>query len=875
MKLAALSYVRTWLQPGRVACAHVCLVFAALAPGVAGGQPIRLELEAAPLRAALLEFARAQRLDIVFSERQVADRRATCSYLGNSAGEALACLLTGHPLTAERIRRRQYVLLYRAEPRSAALRGFVQDGATGEVLPRAHIYVPALRIGTVANEAGYFALPSLPREAYRVRISYVGYAPRDTTLQAGASLAHITLVQIDLLRAELLVEAPRSGAEVRHAEVPVRVLQQLPAFPGEPDLLQALQWLPGVRKAGSAFSGIIVRGGQPDQNLYLLDGAPVYHPWHAFSLVSLFQPETFKQIRLYQGSFPAEYGGRLSAVLDAELRDGRGESRALVAVGALSGRFIVEQPLGGGLSVMLSGRRSYLDRILGTRHAVEESGVRDTLRTGYFFYDMSGKVTWRPSERHRLSVSAYSGSDVFDVRLPFELSPNIQSWLRPASLFFEIDTRWGTSLFSTRYQYLYSTRLFLTATGYMSRYRADEGILIRPAESSSVLSDYIVDLRDVGLKLDLDYYLGLVHQIRMGLRGVVRSFYSSLDARVQRSPGSVDVTGEESELASVELVAYVQDTWQPFPGWEIQSGLRASALRGRSLIGLAPRLAVQFATGELTVRASAGRHIQYLHRIRDRHSLLYDMVSTRWVPVSSVVDASASVHVSAGVERTGPSGIAASADAYLHRARGVLLPRDAFQYKDGLEGPGIQVGTLLGQYARGSARAYGVEMTLRRERGPWQTWLGYALGRSETRVPDERYRPVRFDVPQEMRTAVRRALGPWTFSLSAVWRTGLPLTVPVARYAIGGPLDRAPTRYLYRPAVNNGRLPPYLRFDVLAGYAFEWGPAHLRVQVQAYNLTNRRNVINRLYNPDTAGSVVASDRRGLPILPLFEIQATF
>ncbi len=875
MMLAAISYACG--NPAGWAMRTLVLAMVLASPyRTSSAQAIRLEFDDVPLRAALLDLAATQHVDVVFSERQVDGRTASCSYIGDSFTEAIECLLSGQGLRAERVRRRQFVLLSRSAPSTAAIRGFVSDIATDEPLPGAHVYVPRLRIGAVTNEAGYFALPALPPGAFTVRVSYVGYAPLDTTLEAGEAAEQLALAKVSVQEGELVVEAARSLAEPGLLDVPVRALRTFPAFPGEPDLLQALQWLPGVRKAGSAFSGIIVRGGQPDQNLYLLDGAPVYHPWHAFSLISLFQPETFKQIRLYQGSFPAEFGGRLSAVLDAELRDGsRGESRALVAIGALSARFIVEQPLGRGISVMASGRRSYLDRLVGTRHAVEESGVRDTLRTGYYFYDLSGKLTWRASERNRLSVSAYSGNDVFDVRLPFELSPDIRSWLKPASLFFEIDTHWGTSLVSVRHQFLYSDRLFLTATGYLSRYRADEGIVIRPAESSSVRSDYAVDLRDTGVKLDVDYYPALAHRIRAGLRLVARSFFSGLDAYVQRSPGSVEVTADESDVRALEMVAYVQDVWQPVPGLEVRPGLRASTLRGGALVGLAPRLGLQYTSGVLTYRASAGRHIQYLHRIRDRHSLLYDLVSTRWVAAAGAVDPSTSLNFSAGLERRTASGVVASADAYLHRAADVLLPRDVFQFKDGLEGPGIEVGTLLGQYARGSARAYGLELVLRREAGPWQGWFSYGIGRSETRAPGEGYRPVRFDVPQEMRSALGRSLGAWTFSFAAVWRTGLPLTVPVARYAIGSPLDEEPTRYLYRPTVNNGRLPPYLRFDVLAAYEFDWNWAHLRLQLQAYNATNRRNVINRIYEPDDAGSVVVRDRRGLPILPLFEIQATF
>ena len=181
--------------------------------------------------------------------------------------------------------------------------------------------------GSVTNRGGYFALPSLPEEAISIHVSYVGYTPLDTTVVPGNSPVSITLYPSGALAEEVVVEADRHRTPLGALYVPVKVLNQLPAFPGEPDLMQTLQWLPGVRKVGSGLSGMIVRGGQPDQNLYLMDGAPVYYPWHAFSLISLFQPEMFKQITLYQGSFPLNSGAdfRLSWMLSCVME--QAESR--------------------------------------------------------------------------------------------------------------------------------------------------------------------------------------------------------------------------------------------------------------------------------------------------------------------------------------------------------------------------------------------------------------------------------------------------------------------------------------------------------------------------------------------------------------------
>ena len=867
------------------------LVVMAAGPQLGQAQAIRIDMQAFPLKEALVEFGAQESVDVVFSERQVADLASTCRYEGDSIEDALNCLLDDTGLRAERVRRRQYVLAsapvasastspLRAPVPRGMLRGFVTDAETGEVLPGAHVYLPDLRLGTTTNEAGYFALPSLPLRTYGVRFSFLGFQPQDTALVAGFETIDILLQPTSLQSEEVVVEgAPEVLAvEPGVVDVPMQALEKLPAFPGEPDLFQALQWLPGVQKAGEINGGLIVRGGEPDQNLYLLDGAPVYHPWHAFSLISTFQTETFKDIKLYQGSFPAEHGGRLSAILDAEMKDGnRSSPKTVAAIGVLSGRFVVESPITDDVSFMISGRRSYLDQLLGKDHPVEENGIRDTLRTGYFFYDVNGKMTWRSGTRHRLSLSYYEGRDVLDVRLPFEISTNINEWLKPADLFFEIDTRWGNRLVSLRYQYLYSRRFFVTTTVYRSSYRAREGILIHPTAASSIVSDYNVRLRDLGVKVDVDFYPSLAHQIRAGMRVVQRGFRSGLDARVQRSPGAVDSLDQDSRLEAFEVVAYVQDSWQPSARWQIQPGLRASVFSGGSYVQVSPRLGVRYAVDpkRLVLRGGIGAQSQYLHRVRDRFSLLYDMVSSRWIPTSNAVPPSTSMQVSAGGEAYPLPGLTVAFDGYWRASDEILLPRDEFQAKDGLGGPGIEVGTLLGQYTRGEARAYGLEASARYEEGPWQVWVSFARGRSLSKAEElgeTRFRPTRFDVPRSFRGAIGRTGRHWSFSISTEWRSGLPFTSPVARYALGDPLDDEPTRFLYRPSINNGRLPPYLRVDVVGGYRFEVLGARFFTQLHLFNATNRRNVIDRVYDPSEEDRVHVRDRHSLPFLPLLEIR---
>lgn len=854
-------------------------------------QTFQLDLRDTPLPEALALYSGQTGIDLVFAQRLVEGRIATCQYTGDDPAAALACLLQDTGLQAEAVSRRQYVLVATPAqppvktllPIRTTLAGFVVDEETGEVLPGAHVYLPGRRVGTVTNEAGYFALPALQGALHLLQVSYVGYSTVDILLDAGTRPTTIRLTPKAVFSAGVIIEEDRderSDLTVMPGVVttPVQELEQFPISLGGQDLFQALMWTPGVQRSGEVRGGLVVRGGGPDQNLYLLDGAPIYHPWHAFSLISTFQTETFKEIKLYRGAFPAEHGSRLTSVLDAELKDGsRAGPRVVNAVNVLNGRFLIESPITPTSSFMLSGRSSYLDKLIGREHAVaDDLGRRDTLRTGYYFYDWSAKLTFRSGTRSRLSFSYYNGRDDLDLRLPFDVSLDFASWLRPADLFFEVDQRWGNQLYSVRYQYLYSRRVFLTVAAYQSSYGAREGAFIQPTSTASVTSDYRVRLDDLGLKIDVDYYLSLAHQIRAGVQVVDHRFQSSLDALLERSPGVVEAVDERSRLRALEMVGYVQDSWQPSPRWKVQPGVRASFFSGGRYLRLSPRLSVQYAVHPewLVVRAAAGTQVQYLQQLRDRYSYLFDLVSSRWVPAGDQVHPSRSGQVSLGVESRPKANFSLTADLYVRGARNVLIPRDAFQTKDGLESPGIDVGTLLGQYTTGFERAYGLELGAHLVQGPWQTWLSYAGARSLNRAEDleePHYSPTRFDVPRAFTGIVQRSGARWQVTLATILRSGYPETVPVARYSIGGPLDDTPVNYLYRPDINNGRLSPYFRVDATVGYRFEWIGAQWTAQLQVYNLTNRRNVVGRYYDP-AQPIVTANERRGLPLLPLFELE---
>ena len=874
----------------RIACTVLIalLGMGGLVQGAWAQAPIQLDLTGVSLTTALAEVRTQADLDLVYADRLVADQTSTCSYAGSDREAALACVLEGTGLHAERVRRRQYVLV--AESPSAenpsrrrrSLKGYVVDAQTGERLPGAHVYLRELEAGATTNRDGYFVVSNLPPEDYAVRISYLGYRSVDTTLTAGEEPARISLGETSIESEGVVVEAGSANTNGNERipgmmSVALDRLDRLPSF-GEPDLFRALQWTPGIRKSGVTNGGLSVRGANPDQNLYLLDGAPVYHPWHAFSLISTFQTETLRSTDVYRGTFPVQYGGRLSAVLDAQMKDGsRQTPKAEAALSVLSGRFRVETPLSSSTSFMLSGRRSYVDKLIGREHPVTgEDGRRDTLRTGYFFFDTSAKLTHRFEDNHRLSLSYYHGRDDLDLRLPFDLSLDFSSWLRPADLLFEVAQNWDNRIASAQHRYLAGDETFLTTTAYFSGYRAQEASFVQPTTTASLSSDYRVRLSDAGIKMRADYHHSVSHQITAGLQISSLQFEGILDSELQRSRGTVVRQNQESRLNAVKVAGYVQDTWTPTPKWTVEPGIRGSYFSGGNYMHVAPRLNAQYVVHPrwLVLEGSAGVHVQYLHRLRDRFSLAYDLVSSRWVPSGDRVRPATGGKVGLGTQTQLRPGWTLELDAYARETRRTLVPADFFQEKQGLEGPGIEVGALLGQYRTGTERAFGLELSTLFEASPWRGRFVMSTGRTFVRAPSlggRRWRPSSLDVPVSVRTTLGWEGGPWSTTVATKFRSGYPITEPEARYQLGDPTETSSTAYLHRPQVNNGRLPPQLRVDLTVSYQFQFLTGAWTATVEVYNATNRDNILDQTYRPTDSG-VDVDRQRGFPVLPLVELE---
>ena len=859
------------------------------------GQSLNLQFSDTPLVDALDIFSTQSGIDFAFAYSQLQNAYTSCKFSGTSYKEALDCLFKDTGLTAVLRKGRQYLIIpglplasleEAPKLKSESIKGYVYDASTGEALPGAHIRLVNDIMGTATNPSGYFQLDVTGNLPHLV-ISYLGYTRIDTLIQTSSphQLVEFRLAPEALMAPGVLIEAAKWTRSMDHVTPGLLQIQNdtvatAPVIGQQDDLFQSLQWTPGVQKVTGLSAGLHVRGGGGDQNLFLLEGAPVYHPWHAFSLLSTFQTDTFSDVKLYRGAFPAQYGGRLSSVLDIQLKDGNvDEPRAHGAVSLISGRFVIEAPVTQKTSFMVSGRRSYLDKIIETSHPVEDNrGIQDTLRTGYHFSDISAKIAHRFSPGHKVSMSYYTGHDVLDLRLPFDLSLDFSSWLKPADLFFEVDHHWGNTVYAFRHQYIPNRHFSFSTNAYRSSYNAQEGALIQPSYSALTQSNYSVRVRDMGISFDARYYGAEAHELQAGITLVDHQFSSALDARIQRPTIPLDTLRQREDIVALEIATYLEDTWDVSEKLNLQTGLRFSYFENGNYSFLSPRISLQYTVHAqyLMLRTTLGRQVQYMQRLRDRYSFLYDLISSRWIPTSESLRPSTGLQTSLELESRPFDRVLLRSEFYIRKTDDILLPRNELQTKEQLYGAGIDLGTLLAQYTPGISRAYGAELSGQITGNKWHGLVHLSAGRSLSRAPElneTTLRPTRYDIPLFFRAAYTRIVNGWSLTLSSVLRSGYPVTDPVARYTLTGPLEDQAIAFLHRPEVNNGRLPGYARMDFIAERTFSFLGAASYLQLYVYNVTNRRNIIDRFYDPSQT-DLVPQTRKGLPILPLIEFGFT-
>ena len=771
-----------------------------------------------------------------------------------------------------------------------SLSGYMRDAETGESLISGTVYIKEADQGGLTNNFGFYSV-SVPPGTYTVIYSYVGYNPLTKTIELKANQTFNAELQSATHLKEVQVTSGRKDENVKNTEMGTVTLSMariktLPVLFGEVDILKTLQLLPGVQSAGEGNSGFYVRGGGPDQNLVLLDDAVVYNTGHLFGFFSIFNSDAIKDVTLIKGGAPANYGGRLSSVVDVSMKEGNmKEYHAEGGIGLIASRLTLEGPIKKDKgSFIISGRRTYID-VLARPFS---SRLKNT---GYYFYDANLKANYKLGKNDRLYLSGYMGVDKFKFQ-----NSNGK---------FKADIPWGNKTATLRWNHQFNDKLFLNTTLVYNDYNFASNF-----NQQNFAIKIASGIQDYNAKTDLDYYTAFNHHFKLGAAYTHHKFIPN------QVSGSVDTIRLDPNNAFIkyahEAGAYVLDEFEPTKWWEINIGVRYSWFGqigpytaytrdaagtitdstkykagqiAKAYGGWEPRFNMRFRLNDhSSLKTSISKTYQYLHLITNNGTTLPTDV---WVPSTSIVQPQMAWQYSAGYFRNFlDDKLETSVEVYYKDMKNQV------QYKDGYVPNSLQDPEL--SYVFGTGTAYGTEFFVNKTQGKITGWLGYTLSWTNQLFPDlnngESF-PAKYDRRHDISlVGTYQVNKKWTASAVFVYGSGNAITLPSAYYFVmtnTTPPDLSNTTYKSQTfsgsslvevfsKINAYRLPAYHRLDISATYT----PQHAKPRkwhgswtFSIYNVYDRHNPYFLYVSND--GSVSGSSNISvkvyevyiLPILP--------
>ncbi|HMQ76210.1 MAG TPA: TonB-dependent receptor [Flavobacteriales bacterium] len=687
------------------------------------------------------------------------------------------------------------------------LSGTVSDSLSGETLISATVMVSgAVNTGVSTNEYGYYSI-TLPAGTYTVRCSFIGYRATTSIAKLNASVKlDLELAPASQELREVEVSAVRKGVDLQRADIGVermdmKEVEKLPMIFGERDVLKALQLMPGVKSAGDGQAGFHVRGGGADQNLVLLDEAPVYNASHLMGFFSTFNANAIKDVQLYKGSMPAHFGGRLASVLDIRMKDGNDRKLGVSgSIGTISSNLTVEGPIKKNkASFLLAARRTYADMFLKLH---SDPGVRDNK---LYFYDLNAKVNVDAGPKDKLYLSGYFGRDVVGLGTTLGID-------------------WGNATGTARWNHIYSPRWFSNTSLIFSNYRY--GMAFETDAHDFRITSVV---RDLNLTHELSFYSKPGSTWKVGFNSIRHTI----------TPGQV----ESSSSSGVNAFA-IQDqhTWENalFASWDrtvterltMNMGMRVSGLsvlgkgefytfdpdgevtsttvRGsgeivQTYVNPEPRLSFSYLITELSsVKGSYARMTQNMHLLSNSTS---GNPTDRWIGTSNVIKPEIGDQVSGGYFRKLKDGAYELSGEVYYK-----WMQNQIDYRNGAD---IFVNQFIeGELLFGKGRAYGLELMARKNTGRLTGWIGYTLSRTERQIDginNGAWYKARQDRTHDISIVGIYAMNErWSFSALWTYNTGNAVTFPTGKYMVD---DQVVFSYTDR---NAGRMPAYHRLDLSA-----------------------------------------------------------
>ena len=717
------------------------------------------------------------------------------------------------------------------------LSGYVRDQSNGEVLTGVTVYCTDTKTGAVTNLYGFYSLGFKPGK-YTIRYTYVGFVTQEKAIEMDKNITlDINLEMLQMQLGEVVITGKRTDQNVRSAEMSMvkmdsKTIRKVPALLGEIDIVKVLMLLPGVQSTSEGSTGFSVRGGSADQNLILLDEATIFNASHLLGFFSVFNNDAVKDVTLYKGDIPAAYGGRLSSLLDVRMKDGNSKKFSMTgSVGTVSSKLTLEGPIVKDRTTFLvSARRTYADLFLPL---AKDENVR---KSKLYFYDFNLKLSHVINESNRLYFSGYAGKDTFKNEF--------------AGL------EYGNQTASARWNHLFTRKLFFNLSLIFSNYNYGLGT----PEGEATSFKWTSRMREYSARFDFTHYLSAKHTLKYGGTTMYHEFY----------PGSAGGSGSETAFTefilptqyAYEHSLYASDEYKITENFTVKYGLRFAMFQNvgsgtyynfdanhipvdstvyakgdlfHTYSNLEPRVAFTYLLNPISsVKGSYSHTAQYITLAQNSTA---GTPLDIWFPATPNVKPQMCDQFALGYFRNLKNNMyEVSAEVYYKDLRNVIDFRDHAQL-------------LLNQYIEGELRigtgySYGVETMIRKNDGKLTGWISYTYSRAFRMIPDpditggDKY-PAPYDKPNSISIVANYDFSNRvSTSVTWVYATGLPITLPTGRAAIGGEIIPI---YSNRNAY---RMPDYHRLDLSVTLKGKEKPGkkwHGEWNFSVYNAYNRHN----------------------------------
>ncbi len=733
--------------------------------------------------------------------------------------------------------------------------GYISDAKSGERLIGATVIDKRSGQGAVTNTYGFFSL-TLPKDSVTLLASYIGFQAQGIQLYLNANVEINLPLESSTVLKEVEVVAQRyerieSRAQMSRIDVPIQQIKNVPALLGETDVLKVLQLLPGVSGGGEGQSGIYVRGGGPDQNLILLDGVPVYNASHLFGFFSVFNADAIKDVTLTKGGFPARYGGRLSSVIEINMKEGNeNEFHGEGSIGIVASKLTLEGPIKKGKSsFLISARRTYIDLLA---RPLIKAGFRSEGSegvAGYYFYDLNAKVNYRLSNKDRLYLSFYTGKDKFYL----DLTEKDQSSNSKYEFTLNTGLGWGNLTTAARWNHVINPKLFANTTVTYSRYNfntntgaTDRETFTDGTPNTEYIYEvaYISGIDDIAAKLDFDYAPNPAHLIKFGANAIFHNFDpGEFNTRIKDSDTNSDQRSKYGQTAvdAPELAAYIEDDWKISDRLRTNYGLHLSSFiaGGKAYFSAQPRFNIRYLLNhDWALKGAFSTMRQYIHLLTNE---TIGLPTDLWLPTTKTIKPQDAWQVALGAAKTLGKDYEFSIEAYYKKMKNVIAFREGaslFQFTD-----------WQTRVTQGDGTAYGAEFFIQKKTGRFSGWLGYTLSwayRQFDELNQGRQFFYKYDRRHDFEVVGSYKISP-RVRVSATWvySTGNVTTLGNSRYLNPTAYSRDPVYYFNQTTNiterNNFRLNAYHRLDVGIDFTKKKRHHERTWSFGAYNSYNRNN----------------------------------